>query len=76
MKTCVNKYVLNYLDETDTCNVSGVTDNSIGQETVDFAVEEICLGGSCLPQDNKDCQENIIQTQSINGLGHHTSKGL
>ena len=62
-KFVYKKYVLNYLDETDTCNVSGVTDNSIGQETVDFAVEEICLGGSCLPQDNNECQENIIQTQ-------------
>lgn len=62
-KFVYKKYVLNYLDTTNTCSVSGVTDNSIGQQSVDMSVEEICLGGSCLPVESNDCQENIIQLQ-------------
>jgi len=62
-KFVYKKYVLNYLEVTDDCTVSGVTQDSIGQETVDVAVEEICLGGGCLPQESNDCQEEILQIQ-------------
>ena len=62
-KFVYKKYALNYLEVTNDCTVSGVTDNSIGQETVDVAVEEICLGGGCLPQESNDCQEEILQLQ-------------
>ncbi len=62
-KFTYKKYSLNFLEVTNECNVSGVTNNSIGQETVDVAVEEVCLGGGCLGQSNKDCEDSISVLQ-------------
>jgi len=67
-KFVYKKYVLNYMDVNDNCKVSGVTQDSIGQQSVEISVEDICLGGGCLPESSKLCEEEkiLIQNQITN----------
>ena len=62
-KFVYKKYSLNLLEVTKECSVSGVTDNAIGQQTVDVSVEEVCLGGNCFGKENKECSEDIVTIQ-------------
>tara|TARA_B100000927_G_C16250746_1_gene383399 strand:- start:201 stop:659 length:459 start_codon:yes stop_codon:yes gene_type:complete len=56
------------MDVNDNCKVSGVTQDSIGQQSVEISVEDICLGGGCLPESSKLCEEEkiLIQNQITN----------
>ena len=67
-KFVYKKYVLNYMDANVSCEVSDVTQDSIGQQSVEISVEDICLGGTCLPESSKLCEEEkiLIQNQITN----------